>query len=151
MFLNRCDLFRQELHNPAITTDVIVGFPGETEEDFEASCEVSRQAGFSKIHVFPFSARKGTKAADFDNPVPKKVKSERCKRLMEVESQIRSDYFQSLVGQKLIVMAEQPTDDGHIAGTSCRYAPVRFVADDPGPLGKLYSVTPTNVVDGVLQ
>src|SRR5437899_2928995 len=63
MFIDRCRLVRESLDNPAITTDIIVGFPGESEADFAATCHVSHECGFSKIHIFPFSPRKGTPAA----------------------------------------------------------------------------------------
>ena len=69
MFIDRCRLVRESLDNPAITTDIIVGFPGETEADFEATCRVSRECGFSKIHIFPFSPRKGTPAAEMTDMV----------------------------------------------------------------------------------
>src|SRR5256714_11594788 len=78
MFIDRCRLVRERLDNPAITTDIIVGFPGETEADFEATCRVSRECGFSKIHIFPFSARKGTPAAEMSDVVAPDVKTERC-------------------------------------------------------------------------
>jgi threonylcarbamoyladenosine tRNA methylthiotransferase MtaB len=62
LFIDRCRLLRETLDNPAITTDVIVGFPGETDDDFAATLRVSRDCGFSKIHIFQFSPRKGTPA-----------------------------------------------------------------------------------------
>ncbi|MCA9266956.1 MAG: tRNA (N(6)-L-threonylcarbamoyladenosine(37)-C(2))-methylthiotransferase MtaB, partial [Planctomycetales bacterium] len=63
-FVDRCRLLRESLPEPAVTTDIIVGFPGESESDFEQTCRVARAAGFSKIHIFPFSARRGTPAFD---------------------------------------------------------------------------------------
>ena len=74
MFVDRCHLVRETLDHPAITTDIIVGFPGETEADFEATCRVSRECGFSKIHIFPFSARKGTPAAEMSDIVRRQSK-----------------------------------------------------------------------------
>ncbi|MFM2094715.1 MAG: Threonylcarbamoyladenosine tRNA methylthiotransferase MtaB, partial [Planctomycetota bacterium] len=74
MFLDRCDLIRRSLKNPALTTDIIVGFPGETEADFAETCAVSRAAGFSKLHLFPFSPRRGTPAAE----MPDQVLAEVC-------------------------------------------------------------------------
>lgn len=124
-FLSRCELVREKLHKPALTTDIIVAFPGETEEDFNASCEVSQQAGFSKIHVFPFSARKGTPAADMPDQISGQEKSDRVARLTEVEQAIRQEYFDSLVGEQLQVMIES-TADGMQYGTTCRYAPVKI-------------------------
>ena len=124
-FLDRCDLVQQRLHKPALTTDIIVGFPGETEDDFLASCEISRQANFSKIHVFPFSARKGTPAAEMPDQIDRQEKSDRVARLTDVEQQIRRQYFDSLIDEELQVMVET-TSTGKQFGTSCRYAPVEF-------------------------
>jgi threonylcarbamoyladenosine tRNA methylthiotransferase MtaB len=73
LFAGRCQMVRESLDNPAITTDIIVGFPGETDSDFEATCRVSRECGFSKIHIFPFSPRKGTPAAEMADRVPPEV------------------------------------------------------------------------------
>jgi threonylcarbamoyladenosine tRNA methylthiotransferase MtaB len=128
MFVDRCRLVRESLDNPAITTDIIVGFPGESEADFETTCRVSRECGFSKIHVFPFSPRKGTPAAEMDEIVSPRVKSERCARLAEVEHDLRRDYFRSLIGRRLTVLVEGRSDEtpGSWLGTSCRYAPVEL-------------------------
>ena len=97
MFLDRCRLLRESLRLPAITTDIIVGFPGETEAEFEQTMETCRAAGFSKIHAFPFSARRGTPAADMPNQIPKSLQSERVSRLTELETELRSEYFLSLI------------------------------------------------------
>ena len=137
MFIDRCRLVRERLDNPAITTDIIVGFPGETEADFEATCRVSRECGFSKIHIFPFSARKGTPAAEMSEVVSPEVKSERHERLAAVESELRSTYFRSLIGRQLTVLVEGPSESspGAWVGTSCRYAPVVIPASaTPGQL-----------------
>ena len=61
-FIDRCNLLKESLDRPAITTDIIVGFPGETDAEFAETCDVAREVGFSKIHVFPFSARRTTPA-----------------------------------------------------------------------------------------
>jgi threonylcarbamoyladenosine tRNA methylthiotransferase MtaB len=126
MFTDRCRLVRESLDNPAITTDVIVGFPGETEADFEATCRVSRECGFSKIHIFPFSARKGTPAAEMPSQILPELKNERWRRLMELENELRTAYFRSLLGRLLTVLVEGAIAPGRWAGTSCRYAPVEL-------------------------
>jgi threonylcarbamoyladenosine tRNA methylthiotransferase MtaB len=128
MFLDRCRLVKEALDLPALTTDVIVGFPGETEADFQETCRVSREAGFSKIHIFPFSPRKGTPAAEFPNHVSATEKSERVQRLTELEQSLRQDYFRSLLGRTLSVLVEGASEiePRHSLGTSCRYAPVEL-------------------------
>ena len=80
-YLDRCLLVRESLDEPALTTDIIVGFPGETEDDFAATCHVAAEVGFSKIHIFPFSRRRGTPAADMTDQVEPAVKAERVRRL----------------------------------------------------------------------
>ncbi|MEZ6111412.1 MAG: tRNA (N(6)-L-threonylcarbamoyladenosine(37)-C(2))-methylthiotransferase MtaB [Pirellulaceae bacterium] len=130
MFIDRCRLVRERLDEPAFTTDIIVGFPGETDEDFEQTLRTSRDVGFSKIHIFPFSPRRGTPAATMEDPVPDAVKAERGERLAALETELRDAYFQRLVGRRLRVMAESHVD-GNVrrwVGTSCRYAPVEFDA-----------------------
>ncbi len=128
MFVDRCGMVADALDKPALTTDVIVGFPGETEADFEESCQVASQVGFSKIHVFPFSPRRGTPAAEMPDHVPKPVKSQRGQRLSELEAELRRNYYERLAGTRLQVLVEgaDPQSPGKLVGTSCRYAPVEF-------------------------
>jgi len=128
-FLDRCALAQKRLDKPALTTDIIVGFPTETEEDFQESCEVARQAHFSKIHVFPFSARKGTPAADMKSIVSSQEKADRIARLAEIGDELRLSYYRSLVGETLQMMVER-SKDGKQLGTSCRYAPVQLQGQD---------------------
>ncbi|MEQ8785432.1 MAG: tRNA (N(6)-L-threonylcarbamoyladenosine(37)-C(2))-methylthiotransferase MtaB [Pirellulaceae bacterium] len=150
-FLDRCRLLTESLDRPALTTDVIVGFPGETEEDFQATCRVSREAGFSKIHIFPFSARRGTPAAEMGEQVPKAIRSERGRRLAEIETQLRDRYFRGLLGGDLTVLVEGASEDrpGHVVGTACRYAPVEFPGDE-SLIGKLVEVRADDLRDGVI-
>jgi threonylcarbamoyladenosine tRNA methylthiotransferase MtaB len=142
LFIDRCRLLRESLDNPAITTDVIVGFPGETDDDFAATLRVARECGFSKIHIFPFSPRKGTPAAEMTDQVAAPVKAERKDRLAELEGQLRAEYFRSLIGRELTVLVEGPSERiaGGWAGTSCRYAPVQFSAPPDLQAGMLAPV-----------
>ena len=82
--IDRCRLVQESLDRPALTTDVIVGFPGETDADFADTCRVVREIGFSKIHHFPFSPRRGTPAAEMPDQVPPAVKAARLERLAAV-------------------------------------------------------------------
>ncbi len=148
MFIDRCRLVRDSLDRPAITTDVIVGFPGESEADFQATCRVARECGFSKIHIFPFSPRKGTPAAGMPDFVPADVKSERVRQLAEVERELRSAYFRSLIGRRLTVLVEGPSEHAPdcSVGTSCRYAPVEM-SDAAGAPGELVEVRGERLAD----
>lgn len=127
--IDRCQLVKEELRLPAFTTDLIVGFPGETEADFEQSLDACRQIGFSKIHMFPFSARRGTPAADMTDQVPKPVKAERGVIVNQLEAELKQTYYQTLVGETLQLLVEKVNEDGTLEGTSCRYAPIRAVGD----------------------
>jgi threonylcarbamoyladenosine tRNA methylthiotransferase MtaB len=129
LFIDRCRLVREMLDHPAITTDIIVGFPGETENDFAATLRVARDCGFSKIHHFSFSARKGTPAAEMPDLVAPQIKAERIQRLIELETELRDDYYSTLIGRELSVLIEAELPGNSFAGTSCRYAPVEIRSD----------------------
>jgi threonylcarbamoyladenosine tRNA methylthiotransferase MtaB len=149
-FLKKLDLFRTRLDRPAFSTDVIVGFPGETEAEFQETLATCEAAGFMKIHVFPFSARKGTPAAEFSDQVAPEVKKERCDRLTELERRLAARYHASLVGRELSVMVEGEVRPGWMRGTSCRYAPVELPGT-PADLARLVSVTATGLIaDGLI-
>lgn len=141
-FVDRCRLLKESLPNPALTTDIIVGFPGETEDDFEATCEVARRVGFSKIHAFPFSARRGTPAAEMADQTSKQVKSERVARLAEMERELRSTFCQQLQGTQVTTLIESESSDGQLAGTACRYLPVRL-RNSNASTGQLVQATVT--------
>lgn len=148
-FVDRCGLVSEKLDRPAFTTDVIVGFPRETDADFEATCNVSRQVGFSKIHIFPFSPRRGTPAATMIDQVPADVRRQRCQHLAAVEDELRDRYFRSLLGRPLRVLVESTTPDEnkHAVGTSCRYAPVRLLDHSP-PAGTFVDVLAGDIQAG---
>jgi threonylcarbamoyladenosine tRNA methylthiotransferase MtaB len=149
-FVDRCAMLKERLDRPAITTDIIVGFPGETEQEFQETVEVSRAVGFSKIHIFPFSARRGTPAASFADQLPKPLKQERVHRLAEVEAKLRDEYFRTLEGMPLRVLVESKLDNGRYIGTACRYAPVEV--EVPAELeGKFVDVVAGELVDGRIQ
>lgn len=135
-FLEKLDRMREKLDRPAFSTDVIVGFPGETDAEFEETLATCRQAGFMKIHIFPFSPRQGTPAADFAEPVHGEVKNERVGRLELLERELAQRYYGSLIGCDLEVMVEglSPTRPGWVAGTDRRYVPVELpgAPDDEG-------------------
>jgi threonylcarbamoyladenosine tRNA methylthiotransferase MtaB len=146
MFIDRCRQLRERLDHPALTTDVIVGFPGETDADFQKTCQTVEEIGFSKIHVFPFSARRGTPAAGMADQLPKSLKLQRCRHLAELEFQLRQAYWKSLIGRRLQVLLESPSDQrpDSVLGTSCRYAPAEMSGDDLD-CGQLENVLVTSV------
>lgn len=133
-FIDRCRLVAEALDRPAFTTDIIVGFPGETDGDFAATCRVVEEVGFSKIHIFPYSARRTTLAAEMPDQVPPPVKAARARQLAELEAQTRRRYFEGLLGRPLRVLVEGVFPDRPTValGTACRYAPVELPANLAG-------------------
>ncbi len=149
-FLARCERLIKSLDLPAFTTDVILGFPGETEEDFAATCNLVRRVGFSKIHIFPYSSRQGTEAASLKETVPGNVVMERRKRLEAIESELAHSYYQKLIGRRLDVLVENslPGQPDRVMGTSCRYAPVILRGQLPVLQGKLIPALAERIEQG---
>lgn len=118
----------------AITTDVIVGFPGETEADFETTCKFAESCGFSKMHIFPFSARKGTPAEKFAGAVTEAVKKERADILGKIDETMHKTFMQAMVGQTAEVLFEQPAGEDYFEGLTGNYQRV-FVKSGGRNLG----------------
>lgn len=118
----------------AITTDVIVGFPGETEADFETTCKFAESCGFSKMHIFPFSARKGTPAEKFAGAVTEAVKKERADILGKIDETMHKAFLQAMVGQNAEVLFEQPAGEDYFEGLTGNYQRV-FVKSGGRNLG----------------
>lgn len=118
----------------AITTDVIVGFPGETEADFETTCKFAESCGFSKMHIFPFSARKGTPAEKFVGAVTEAVKKERADILGRIDETMHKTFLQAMVGQTAEVLFEQPAGEDYFEGLTGNYQRV-FVKSGGRNLG----------------
>jgi threonylcarbamoyladenosine tRNA methylthiotransferase MtaB len=118
----------------AITTDVIVGFPGETEADFETTCKFAESCGFSKMHIFPFSARKGTPAEKFAGAVTEAVKKERADILGRIDEIMHKTFLQAMVGQTAEVLFEQPAGEDYFEGLTGNYQRV-FVKSGGRNLG----------------
>jgi threonylcarbamoyladenosine tRNA methylthiotransferase MtaB len=105
----------------ALTTDVIVGFPGETDEDFKTTCAFAESCGFAKMHIFPYSERKGTPAAQMPAKVPENIKAARAKELAAIDERLHKKYREEFIGKTVRVLWEQPTKDGLIEGLSDNY------------------------------
>lgn len=116
---------RKYLPHVALTTDIIVGFPGETEEDFQASYDFAKEIGFAKIHVFPYSPKRGTPAAARKDQLPNAVKSERSHKLIELSDQMAADFLREYVGQDVAVLYERMVEDGIYEGHTTNYIKVR--------------------------
>ena len=107
-----CDILRRYFDNPAITTDVIVGFPGETEEEFEATKVFLERIGFYEMHIFKYSRRAGTRADRMPEQVPEQIKNVRSEALLLLEKQMSKAYRESFLGKKKTVLLEEKTEIG---------------------------------------
>lgn len=124
----------------AITTDVIAGFPGETEADFETTCKFAESCGFSKMHIFPFSARKGTPAEKFAGAVTEAVKKERADILGRIDETMHQTFLQAMVGQKTEVLFEQPAGEDYFEGLTSNYQRVFVKSGDRNLGGEILPV-----------
>lgn len=124
----------------AITTDVIVGFPGETEADFETTCKFAESCGFSKMHIFPFSARKGTPAEKFAGAVTEAVKKERADILGRIDETMHKAFLQAMVGQTAEVLFEQPAGEDYFEGLTGNYQRVFVKSGDRNLSGEILPV-----------
>ena len=118
-----CEKLRSTFEDATITTDIMVGFSLESEEDFEESLEFTKKIAFEKVHVFPYSVRKGTRAEKLPQ-LEKKVKEERAKKMTAVCEEIRQKYLENQVGKTLEVLIETTNKNGFYEGYTKNYTPV---------------------------
>ncbi len=142
-----CDSLRKAFPGCALTTDVMVGFPGEDDAEFEQSLRFVESVGFAKAHVFAYSRRPGTPAADAPHQVPNAEKAARSRRMIETCERSRESYLAGQIGRTVLVLAETRTTDGSTEGYTDTYVPVRL--SGAYPAGELVSATVTGVRDGV--
>jgi threonylcarbamoyladenosine tRNA methylthiotransferase MtaB len=116
---------RAVLDTPAVTTDVITGFPGETEAEFEETVEFCREIGFADMHIFPFSPRPGTRAAEMPDQAPVSLAHERQHRLAGLAGEMKHAFNRTFIGQTVEVLVERCAK-GECSGVSEHYVPVRF-------------------------
>lgn len=125
-----CDKLRSTFEDATITTDVMVGFHDESEDDFNDSLEFVKKIGFEKVHTFPYSERKGTVASKRGDNVSKEEKERRAKIMIDETQIIRINYFNSLIGKKLNVLFENEISDGVYQGYTKNYIPVRIKSNE---------------------
>jgi len=116
-FFKKIEKIRNIRPDISITTDIIVGFPGETEELFKETLEFVKKIKFTKIHVFPYSRRKGTKADLMDNQIPDDIKKERVKKLIDLSNKLEIEYLDSFIGKTVSVLVEKEENNYAIGHT----------------------------------
>jgi tRNA-2-methylthio-N6-dimethylallyladenosine synthase len=146
-YLDRVALIREHVPDCAITTDIIVGFPGETEEDFQQTLDVVEQVRYDSAFTFIFSPRRGTEAAQLDDQIPHPVKRERMERLVEAVQRIAHERAQRFVGRELDVLVEGPsrTDPDKLRGRTRHNKTVNFTGvAQPGDFARVEIASATS-------
>ena len=120
-------LLRHNFEDCSITTDIMVGFPGETEEDFEQSLKFVKKIGFAKSHIFPYSPRKGTPAAEFDDQIPEDIKNIRSSKMIELTDRSAREFLESQLGKEFPVLFEREKSDGIHHGFTPNYTHIKIL------------------------
>lgn len=142
-YFEKCMLLRKYFENPALTTDIIVGFPGETEEEFEESRAFVEKVNFYETHIFKYSKRQGTKAAVMPNQVPEPEKTKRSNTLLALDERNRKAYEEQFSGKETeILVEEQMEKDGktYWIGHTKEYIRLAILSDE-NLSGRLLKVT----------
>ncbi|MBR4858703.1 MAG: tRNA (N(6)-L-threonylcarbamoyladenosine(37)-C(2))-methylthiotransferase MtaB [Clostridia bacterium] len=143
-YYSLCQKLRNGFEDTTLTTDVMVGFPGETDEDFIKSLEFVKKVGFEKVHVFPYSIRPGTPAAKMTNQIEKCEKERRAAAMTNACEEIRRDFLENQVSKTLEILVEE-YHDGYAQGYTKNYTPVRIACGE-----SLHGIVKTKItaVDG---
>ena len=148
-YFRSVELLKKTFRHPAVTTDLITGFPEETEEEFQQTLGFIQACGFARMHIFPYSERPGTPAAEMEQ-VPKALRTERARMAAEVAAAMRQTYLEECVGRTEEVLFEQPAGrDGLFLGHGTNYAEV--LAEGTELHNQLRRVRITGVEDGALR
>lgn len=145
-YMASCVLLRKYFDRPAITTDVIVGFPGETEEEFEMTKRFIEEVAFAQMHIFKYSKRRGTKAAVMENQIDEQIKNLRSAELFEIDEKLRRRYIDENMDKTLLVLAEEMIeidDSAYMTGHSKEY--IKVVV--PGTDSQLNTVVSGKMTD----
>lgn len=129
MYFEAVSKLRMAFEDVAVTTDIIVGFPDEDEVDFKESYDFAKKTKLSKIHVFPFSPKKGTAAAKFKEQVESEIKNRRAKEMLELSKELELEFFEKFKGEVLSVLFEAKSDDNTYEGHTSNYIKVKCESD----------------------
>lgn len=142
-YLKTVEFINKTFNNPSITTDIIVGFPSETKEEFEKTLKFVEEVGFFKVHIFPYSKREGTKAAQMPNQIPKEEKKLRVKILQEIANKTNKKFLNNQLNKTLEVLFETKNNDEYV-GYSKNYCQVTATSNN-NLTGKIKKVRITNL------
>jgi threonylcarbamoyladenosine tRNA methylthiotransferase MtaB len=147
LFEKMCSKLREEVPGFNITTDIIVGFPGETEQDFLDSLKTAERIGFGHIHTFKFSVRKGTRAERLPDHVHGSVKTKRSEAVRKLSEKMRENYRKSFIGKEQVVLVEKINKEGYATGYGENYIPVE-IRQKGLETNMFYKVTLTKLEQG---
>lgn len=153
VFFEKVTMLRKTFYNPSITTDVIVGFPGETDEEFIETMEFIRKAAFSDIHIFKYSKREGTKAASMKSQINSKIKNERSKLLEEVNKANRMQYMNIFLNKEVEILFEEVItiqDSEYYLGHSKNYLKVVVPKSKEDYINKIFNVKINKILNEYL-
>lgn len=148
-YMNMMERIRHHMPDAAITTDIIAGFPGESEEEFAETVKFIEKAGFSAVHIFPFSVRPGTKAEHMPGQLPKAVKKIRAEILIKTGKRLSAEFKNKFIGRQTKVLFEERMDNGRFAGFNPQYIRIE-VGSEIFLLGEIKKVWVNTVSDGIL-
>ena len=143
-YFTLCEKLRKSFKNCTLTTDIMVGFPQETTEDFGITKQFAEKVGFEKIHIFPYSRRSGTVADKMDGQIEKSVKTIRVAELSKIADKIRNEFLEKQIGKTLSVLIESRQSDGMYLGYTANYTPIKC---KNGVVGEIKDVVITSVED----
>lgn len=144
LYLQVINELRNLKKDVAITTDIMVGFPGETQTDFDITMNLVKKANFSDMHVFKYSIREGTPASKFNDQIPNVIKEQRSTELMNLGLELKKEFINSFIGNKVEVLFEKKSDE-YIEGHTSNYIEVRVKGDET-LLGKIREVEITEII-----
>lgn len=151
-YRNIVNLLREKVEDVTVTTDVMVGFPGETEEEFQKSYEFCREIGFLRMHVFQYSPRKGTPAARYPDQVDGRIKEERSRLMIKLAETIQKEVMSKFIGRQMPVLLEQPVaeNSNDMEGHTPNYITV-IVALDSKKAGEIINVRLESIEGGRIR
>lgn len=128
-YLEACNKLREAFPNVAITTDIIVGFPDESDSDFNSSYNFAKKAGLTKIHVFPYSPKEGTPAATMPNQISPDIKADRCNKMLALSNELNTNFISQYINTDMYVLFEKLEND-YYTGHTTNYITVRVKSDN---------------------
>lgn len=148
-YRNAVNLLRKYISDTSITTDLMVGFAGETDEEFKKSYDFCREIGFMQMHIFKYSIRKGTRAENMPNQVTENIKDKRSHKMIALAESMKKAFYTNYIGKPLKVLVEQEKSPGKYHATTMNYMDVLLPAE-PNQVGQIIEFTPSEYKDGYL-